>query len=97
MIPFVGIGGTPPTAVSHPPMTKGDDLLQGYEAELSKLRVAKQMLRERLNVNEEITAHAETKRVKDELTQVQDIRGQRSLANENALLSDKIRLSQDNT
>ena len=95
MIPYVGIGGKPPTAELHPPMTKGDYLLQGYEAQLSKLRIANQMLRDELK--EEASAHAETKRVKDELTQVQDIREQRSLSNENSLLSDKIRLTQDNT
>ena len=77
------------------PMTKGDYLLQGREAELSKLRLAKQMLREQLE--EEVAAHAQTKRAKDELTQVQDTREERSLSNENSLMSDKIRLTQDNT
>jgi chromosome segregation ATPase len=93
MIPFACIGGKPPTAASHPPMTKGDYLLQGREAELSKLRLAKQMLREQLE--EEVAAHAQTKRAKDELTQVQDTREERSLSNENSLMSDKIRLTQD--
>ena len=76
-------------------MTKGDCLLQGYEAQLSKQRIAKQMLRDELKA--EVAAHAETKRVKDELSQVQDTREERSLSKENSLLSDKIRLSQDNT
>jgi chromosome segregation ATPase len=76
-------------------MTKGDHLLQAYEAQLSKLRIANQMLRDELK--EEVSARAETKRVKDELAQVQDMREQRSLSNENSLLSDKMRLTQDKT
>jgi hypothetical protein len=95
MIPYTGIGGKPPTAELHPPMTKGDYLLQGYEAQLSKLRLAKQMLREELK--EEVAEHAKTKQVKDELTQVQGIREARSLSENSSLLSDKIRLTQDNT
>ena len=97
MIPHVGIGGATPTAESYPPMSKGDYLLQGFEAEVSRLRIANQMLRDKLK--EEASAHAETKRAKDELTQVQDKREERSTrwSSNNVLASDRLRLTKDNT
>jgi hypothetical protein len=88
--PVPGGGGTTQATVAHAPLSQADILFQGHAAQLDRARTEVRNSRQQLT--EEVAARAETKKVKDELTQAQDAREELSLASENALQREQIRL-----
>jgi chromosome segregation ATPase len=82
-IPLAGNGAGPAAAVNIRPMSQADILFQGFESRLENARLSVRNLRQDLKV--EAAAHAETKKVKEELKQAQDTRAERGLAREGAL------------
>jgi hypothetical protein len=88
-----GDGGITQAAVTRAPTSQAATPFQGFEAQLEGARTkVRSLLRQQLKEEAAQVARAKTKQVKDELTQVQDVREGRSLASENSFQGDKMRL-----
>jgi hypothetical protein len=86
-IPFPVSGAGPAAAAIARPMTQADLMWQGFESQLESARLSARNVRQDLKV--ETAAHAETKKVKDELKQVQDTRAEQALKREGALRGER--------
>jgi hypothetical protein len=89
-LPAPGDGGITQAAVTRAPTSQADLLFQGFEAQLDHARVNVRSLRQQLA--KEVAARAKTKQVRDKQTEALGTRDGRSLASENSLQGDKMRL-----